>query len=549
MATGKIRTLVIGLSVASAFIGLPGGRLLVTDVIQADPLRLVVVLLVCLLILTVPLARVLRPRRRFLDRPVIFQLLVLEAVTISIVTFAVSLLNDASHYAFDVLKLAGACCLGLFALYGVFEAIAAMRVPRMPALPDGPAPGATAIVPAYLPNEAAIILETVMHHLTTGPPDLQIIIAYNTPVPNPVEQDLALLADENPRLVVLRVENSHSKAENVNAALAIATGAIIGVFDADHHPASDSYARAWRWLADGADVVQGRCVVRRHEGRSSLVSMAVTAEFEQMYSVGHPGRTRIMGIGLFGGSNGFWRAESLRSIGLDPTALTEDIDASVRLLRAGGRIATDPGIVSGELAPPTWESLCNQRLRWAQGWFQVGRRHLGGVLRDPNISLRRRIGVFWLWGWGTVLPWIGVLSIPLTIHGWLHHDVSPWSKIIGYILLFGTVSFIVHVGVAFRKAVPGTLRPRVFATYIAANLVFYAYIRVALTRLGHIHQFAGRTEWFVTPRTTEQVATKKARSDSVPAVQLGWTAAPGVGVLAAASADGHGEPEWVSWNE
>ena len=263
VATGKIRTLVIGLSVASVFIGLPGGRLLVTDVIQADPLRLVVVLLVCLLILTVPLARVLRPRRRFLDRPVIFQLLVLEAVTISIVTFAVSMLNDASHYAFDVLKLAGACCLGLFALYGVFEAIAAMRVPRMPALPDGPAPAATAIVPAYLPNEAAIILETVMHHLTTGPPDLQIIIAYNTPVPNPVEQDLARLADENPRLVVLRVDDSHSKAENVNAALDVATGAIIGVFDADHHPASDSYARAWRWLADGADVVQGRCVVRR----------------------------------------------------------------------------------------------------------------------------------------------------------------------------------------------------------------------------------------------------------------------------------------------
>src|ERR1035441_460361 len=149
VAVGKTRTLVIGLSVVAAFIGLPGARLLVTDVFQADPLRLVVVLLVCLLILTVPFARVMRPRRRFLDRPVIFQLAVLEAVTISILTFAVSMLNDASHFAFDVLKLAGACALGLFALYGVFEAIAAMRVPRLPALPDGPPPGSTAIVPAY----------------------------------------------------------------------------------------------------------------------------------------------------------------------------------------------------------------------------------------------------------------------------------------------------------------------------------------------------------------------------------------------------------------
>jgi hypothetical protein len=161
VAVGKTRTLVIGVSVVAAFIGLPGARLLVTDVFQADPLRLVVVLLVCLLILTVPFARSMRPRRRFLDRPVIFQLAVLEAVTISILTFAVSMLNDASHFAFDVLKLAGACALGLFALYGVFEAIAAMRTPRLPALPDGPMPGATAIVPAYLPNEAGIIIETV----------------------------------------------------------------------------------------------------------------------------------------------------------------------------------------------------------------------------------------------------------------------------------------------------------------------------------------------------------------------------------------------------
>jgi cellulose synthase/poly-beta-1,6-N-acetylglucosamine synthase-like glycosyltransferase len=526
MATGKTRSLIVALSAGAAFFGLPGGRALLSDLLEVGPRQLALAVLVLLFVLVVPLNGSARPRRHFFELPIVQQILLVEGVTVGVVTLAVTKLDDVSRYSFNVVKLAGACALGMFALYSVIEAIAAMRSPRLPPAPEGPRPPVTAVIPAYLPNEATIIVDTVVHHLTTGPSDLQLIVAYNTPTPYPVERELAFMAEEDPRLTLLHVTDSHSKAENVNAALEIATGEIVAVFDADHYPAGDCYDRAWRWLAAGADVVQGRCVVRKQTGaRNSIVSLSVTGEFEQMYAVGHPGRTRIMGIGLFGGSNGFWKAATLKRIKLDPTALTEDIDASVRLLLAGGRIATDPGIVSSELPPPSLEALCNQRLRWNQGWFQVGRRHLVAVIRDRGITVRRRFGVFWLWGWGTVLPWIGALSIPLTLHGWLHHDVSRWSRIIGYILLFGTVSFLVHVGTAFRKTIPGTRRPTVYGTYIAANLVFYAYIRVSLTRLGHIHQLAGRTEWFVTPRTTEQVGAEASTGETaslvpVPAVSL-----------------------------
>ncbi|MHB8680740.1 MAG: polyprenol phosphomannose-dependent alpha 1,6 mannosyltransferase MptB [Acidimicrobiales bacterium] len=55
VATGRVRTLIIGFSVASAFIGLPGGRQLVSDLIHANPLTVAVALLACLAVLTVPL--------------------------------------------------------------------------------------------------------------------------------------------------------------------------------------------------------------------------------------------------------------------------------------------------------------------------------------------------------------------------------------------------------------------------------------------------------------------------------------------------------------
>jgi hypothetical protein len=62
VATGRMRSLIIGLSVASAFIGLPGGQKLIGLLLSADPLQIAVALLVCLGILTVPLTPLQRQR-------------------------------------------------------------------------------------------------------------------------------------------------------------------------------------------------------------------------------------------------------------------------------------------------------------------------------------------------------------------------------------------------------------------------------------------------------------------------------------------------------
>jgi hypothetical protein len=56
VATGKVRTLIVGSSIAAAFIGLPAGRELVSGLFRADPLTVAVALLVCLAILTLPLS-------------------------------------------------------------------------------------------------------------------------------------------------------------------------------------------------------------------------------------------------------------------------------------------------------------------------------------------------------------------------------------------------------------------------------------------------------------------------------------------------------------
>jgi alpha-1,6-mannosyltransferase len=64
VATGRIRSVLITLSIASAMIGLPGGRNLLYDLLHTDPLTVAAALLACLFVLTVPL-KTMGTRRRF----------------------------------------------------------------------------------------------------------------------------------------------------------------------------------------------------------------------------------------------------------------------------------------------------------------------------------------------------------------------------------------------------------------------------------------------------------------------------------------------------
>ena len=105
------------------------------------------------------------------------------------------------------------------------EGLASLRVAQPPDRPSGAYPPASAVIAAYLPNEAATIVETIETFLEVDyPAGLQVILAYNTPTAHPVEAVLARIAERDPRFVPHRVADSTSKAQNVNAALSIVTG-------------------------------------------------------------------------------------------------------------------------------------------------------------------------------------------------------------------------------------------------------------------------------------------------------------------------------------
>jgi cellulose synthase/poly-beta-1,6-N-acetylglucosamine synthase-like glycosyltransferase len=374
----------------------------------------------------------------------------------------------------------------------------------MPEAVSRPYPAASAIIAAYLPNEAATVEDTLEAFLRIEyPAALQVILAYNTPQNLPVEESLRALAAREPRIHLLRVEGSTSKAQNVNAALASVEGEFVGVFDADHHPARDSFVRAWHWLCDEYDVVQGHCVVRN--GDASWVARTVAVEFESIYAVSHPGRARLHAFGIFGGSNGYWRTNVLRGIRMRGSMLTEDIDSSMRLLQNGGRLASDPRLYSRELAPTTVKALWYQRMRWAQGWFQVSLRHLVGGLRNADLSIRQKLGVWALLGWREFYPWIAIQMIPIV--AFLAVKSGGVDKLDWLIPLFVfTTLFTLTVGpgqtvFAWILAAPDIKRHRSwFWWYLLVASLLYTEFKNVINRVSQLKEWARDRQWKVTPR-------------------------------------------------
>ena len=385
-------------------------------------------------------------------------------------------------------------------------------------------PRVATVVAAYLPNEQLTILESLEAHLALDYPTDRhlVVLVYNTPTPLLVERELRALAQAEPRLLVVEAVGSTSKVENLEVALDLLRDRVdvIGIFDADHHPHPSAARRAAQWLADVAgdkrfDVVQGQCVVRNDE--ESLVSRLVAAEFATLYAVAHPGRTVAHDFGLFGGSNGWWRAEVLVRLGLDRRMLTEDIDVSMRALGEGHRLGVDPRIVSHELAPVSWSAWWKQRTRWAQGWLEVSVRHCRPLLLNRRLSLVQKRGVAFLLAWRVLHPFLALQLLPLVVAmAVASREEVKWD------LLFFLVSALFVNGVPVLQAVaanrlgpPGIAgRPWLFVRYVLLSLVGYAELRMSVTRGSLVRHLLGAHSWDVTARG-ERPATSTAAQDRV----------------------------------
>ncbi|MBP7216337.1 MAG: glycosyltransferase family 2 protein [Candidatus Omnitrophica bacterium] len=363
-------------------------------------------------------------------------------------------------------------------------------------------PKVTFIVSAYLPNELEVIEETLLNllqNIERPQAGMEVVLAYNSPHLEPLELRLRDLAYAFPELVLANAYNSRSKSENLNYVLGLASGEMIVLIDADHHPRPDCISRAWRWLDEGYDVVQGRCKIRN--GKQSIIAALVEVEFETIYGISHYAKSRLFDSALFGGSNGYWKAKVIKAVRFRTDTLTEDIDATLRALLSGYHIVHDRSIVSTELAPTTVRSLWYQRKRWAQGWYQCSVLYQIPVWRSAYLNIRQRFIWTVLLMWRVVYDILGHLLFPILFAYWFYRGKVefPMTAYIWFALIFTMFSGPFETIAAFKNAsIP---RPRV------AQFICYAFLHFPYTLFKNTIQVVairdeilGKRDWVVSPR-------------------------------------------------
>jgi hypothetical protein len=372
---------------------------------------------------------------------------------------------------------------------------------RLPAEGTPPVPRASIVVAAFLPNEREIITETItylLHTIERPAGGLEIILAYNTPCDLPCETELRQIADAHHEFMLLRVADSESKAENVDAALEVASGEIICILDADHHPCADCLSRAWRWIANGYDVVQGRSVIRNH-GATFLTRM-IAVEFECIYAVSHSARSIAADTAIFGGSNGYWRTSVLKDIRFDQSMMTEDIDASARALLAGHRIVHDRSIISTELAPTSFHSFWCQRKRWAQGWLQVSIKHQRAFWRSKHLSGLQKVHWTYLLLYRELYPLITLQIFPVIISLYLYQGNVPlrthWFLLLSTVVTlisgpFATISAMKNAHIRYKWW---------YGLVYGLTVIGFVMVKNLIVLVAMYDQLFKRTDWVVTRR-------------------------------------------------
>ena len=173
-----------------------------------------------------------------------------------------------------------------------------------------------------------------------------------------------------------------TKPKALNAALALARGTFIAVFDAEDRPARDQLHRALdAFLGNGLDIacVQARLTI--DNTRDSWLARLFTAEYAGQFDVLLPGLAQLRLPLPLGGSSNHFRTEALREAGgWDPYNVTEDADLGMRLARLGYRAAVIDSTTYEE-APARMKPWIRQRTRWFKGWMQTWLVHMRAPAR------------------------------------------------------------------------------------------------------------------------------------------------------------------------
>ncbi|MFZ9668923.1 MAG: glycosyltransferase [Solirubrobacterales bacterium] len=235
-------------------------------------------------------------------------------------------------------------------------------------VPDDQLPSVTVLVPAY--SEESTIGACLDALREVDYPSLEVIAiddGSSDQTGRVIKEKLA----EDPRLRFLEKRVNEGKAIAMNDALAVTTGEIVVVVDADAriHPHALRFMAAHFVRLPRVGAVTGN---PRPINRVNTLTELQVVEYASNVSLMRRSQVVWGRILTMSGVISAFRRSVVAAVGpFDPSMATEDIELTWRIQRRFFDGRYEPRAVIGMVVPETLSDLWRQRIRWARGLVEV----------------------------------------------------------------------------------------------------------------------------------------------------------------------------------
>ena len=275
--------------------------------------------------------------------------------------------------------------------------------------------------------------------------------------------ELQALCDELGATYMIRPDNRHAKAGNLNYAFTKTDGEFIIIFDADHVPEPHFISRLIGYFKDEKlGFIQTPHAFYNFENFQSRLDHANRRYWEEgqlFYSVIQPGRNK-WNCPIFAGSAAMFRRKALEEVGyIAVETITEDMHTGMRMNSRGWKsLGISERMVAGQAAPDI-TTFHTQRLRWGEGNLSIMAYDNPMVMKGLKFMQR-------LCYLGSMIHWAGglfKLVIYLTPVVMLFTGVSPVFEFSWFLFgltivyLFASIGGVLYASNGFGSMVYGEL--------------------------------------------------------------------------------------------
>ena len=192
---------------------------------------------------------------------------------------------------------------------------------------------------------------------------------------------------------ITRDNNRHAKAGNINAALEITNGELVGIFDCDHVPTRSFLQVCMGWFLKDKNLAMLQTphfFFSPDPFEKNLQTFrAIPNEGELFYGLVQDGND-LWNATFFCGSCALIRREPLMAIGgMATETVTEDAHTALKMNRLGWNTAYLAIPQAAGLATESLAGHVGQRIRWARGMAQICR--IDNPLLGPGLKLGQRL--------------------------------------------------------------------------------------------------------------------------------------------------------------